>query len=80
MNCKVGKAKGELPCTSCTLGQVTCISCSGSGRLVRWLEAVETARVDIQIEPDGQMTRAFTWGRDGTPASRAEIEADAHIR
>lgn len=25
------------------------------------------------------MTRAFRWGTDGTPAARAEIEADAKI-
>ena len=79
LNCKSCKGKGEIKCTACTKGQVQCPACHGSGRLERWLDVVETFRADVQIEPDGELTRAFTWGTDGTPSTRSEIETDAKI-
>lgn len=79
MNCVPCEAKGELPCTHCANGKTACSVCPGSGRIERWLEIVETVRVDVQIEPDGEMTRAFRWGTDGTAATRSEIEGDAKI-
>ena len=79
LNCKVCRGKGNLKCTNCVKGKVTCSNCTGAGRVERWIEIEETVRHDVQIEPDGEMTRAFRWGTDGTPAARAEIEADAKI-
>lgn len=79
MNCKECRGKKEVPCTACTKGQATCATCRGSGRLERWIEVEEKVRYDVQIEPDGEMTRAYRWGQDGVPATRDEIEADAKI-
>lgn len=79
LNCKMCRGKGNLKCTSCVKGKVTCSTCTGTGRVERWIEIEETVRHDVQIEPDGEMTRAFRWGTDGTSATRAEVEADAKI-
>lgn len=79
LNCKSCRGKGNVKCTACTKGKIICPTCNESGRSERWLEVAETIRYDVQIEPDGEMTRAFHWGTDGTPAARAEVEADAKI-
>jgi hypothetical protein len=35
--------------------------------------------MDVQVEPDGEETRAFTWGQDGSLATRDDVHADAAI-
>ena len=79
LNCKACKGKGDLKCTLCERGKTTCGSCHGMGRIERWLEIVEEVRTDIQVEPDGEITKAFPWGTDGTPATQDELRADAKI-
>lgn len=79
LNCKACRGKGSLKCSDCAKGKMPCPACHGSGRSERWLEVTEAIRHDVQIEPDGEMTRAFRWGKDGTPATRSEIEADAKL-
>lgn len=79
LNCKGCRGKGDLKCTACTKGKAACSTCNETGRCEQWLEVTETVRYDVQVEPDGEMTRAFLWGTDGTPATRAEVEADAKI-
>jgi hypothetical protein len=79
MNCKNCARVGTIPCSSCSDGRVRCRTCSGSGRFRRWLEVVEKSHHDVQIEPDGELTRPFAWGTDGTTATAKEIEVDARI-
>lgn len=80
MNCKsCSGGKEDVRCRSCVGGVTTCTSCKGSGRIERWLEVIETLRFDIQVEPDGDVTRAFRWGKDGVAAARSEVEKDAAV-
>jgi hypothetical protein len=68
-----------VACSSCSGGKVRCPICNGGGRFRRWLEVVEKSRDDVQVEPDGDLTRPFAWGTDGTAATAKEIELDAKI-
>ncbi|HVK84460.1 MAG TPA: hypothetical protein VM513_10160 [Kofleriaceae bacterium] len=80
LNCKDCKGKGGLTCRACAKGHVSCTSCAASGRIERWLDLEGGPREgDIQVEPDGDLTRAFTWGRDGAPATADEIARDARV-
>jgi len=77
MNCKGCQAKGSVACDSCHSGRVTCAGCTGKGHIERWLEVDQSKREDVQIEPDGDVTRAFMWGTDGVTATDESVEADA---
>lgn len=44
-----------------------------------WLEIDEKAHQDVQVEPDGHVTRAFRWGQDGVTATDDEIAKDARV-
>jgi hypothetical protein len=80
LNCKTCKGKATSPCAGCTKGQRDCPSCARSGRIEHWLEVEGGPRDgDIQVEPDGNVTRAFPWGKDGVPASDEEIRKDARV-
>jgi hypothetical protein len=80
LNCKTCKGKSTVSCDGCARGQIDCPSCERSGRIEHWLEVEGGPRDgDVQVEPDGHVTRAFPWGKDGVPASDAEIEKDARI-
>lgn len=80
MNCKSCSGdKDDVRCRVCVNGVTSCTACKGSGRIERWLEVTETVRFDIQVEPDGDVTRAFRWGKDGTAATRSEVEKDAVV-
>jgi hypothetical protein len=79
LNCKVCKGKGDLKCTNCSKGKATCPTCHGLGRNERWLVMVDAKRSDIQVEPDGEVTKAFQWGSDGSAATLDELEADARV-
>jgi hypothetical protein len=80
LNCKDCKGKATLLCGGCSKGQVECVSCERTGRLEHWLEVEGGARdADIQVEPDGDQTRAFVWGKDGVPASDEDIVKDARV-
>lgn len=80
MNCKsCHGGKDSVHCPRCADGTVRCANCTGSGRVERWIELKEKIRYDIQVEPDGEVTRAFRWGKDGTAAPRTEVEEDAKI-
>lgn len=79
LNCKSCRGRGDIACPNCSRGRVSCATCAGKKKVDRWLEVIETPRWDIQVEPDGDVTRAFRWGKDGVPASDAEIAADARV-
>ena len=80
LNCKTCKGKATISCSACTKGQVDCASCERSGRIEYWLEVEGGPREgDVQVEPDGAVTRAFPWGKDGVPASEDEIVKDARV-
>jgi hypothetical protein len=80
LNCKACKGKAALMCTACTRGERDCVACARSGRVEHWLEVEGGPRDgDINVEPDGDVTRAFTWGRDGVPASTGTIACDARV-
>lgn len=80
LNCKTCKGKSTVSCAGCTRGQIDCPGCERSGRIEHWLEVEGGPRDgDVQVEPDGHVTRAFPWGKDGVPASGAEIEKDARV-
>ncbi|MFL5356134.1 hypothetical protein [Archangium sp.] len=77
MNCKQCNAKGEIKCTACTEGRVTCQTCRETGRMEHWLEFLETSRSVVQVALDSDKLRAFRWSTAGPQASPTEIEADA---
>ncbi len=80
LNCKECKGKASLACDVCSKGTLECSSCQRSGRLEHWLEVEGGPRDgDIQVEPDGDVTRAFVWGKDGVPATHDEIVRDARV-
>ncbi len=79
LNCKTCRGKGDVVCGPCTRGQVECPTCHRSKKLEAWLEVDASQREDVQIEPDGQVTRAYRWGTDGVSATRTEIERDANV-
>lgn len=80
LNCKTCKGKCVIACAACARGLVTCSGCSGAGRIERWLEVEGGPRnADVQVEPDGFITRAFAWGQDGVMAADEEISRDARV-
>ena len=79
MNCTDCKKKGKLPCSVCATGSVLCGSCDGAGQFECWLEVSESRRQDIQVEPDGAVTRAFAWGRDGCAVEHGAVEKGAVV-
>jgi hypothetical protein len=79
LNCKSCKGRGSVVCGMCVRGHVDCGLCRKVKKLECWLEIDESSRQDVQLEPDGEVTKAFGWGRDGVIAAREKIELDAHI-
>jgi hypothetical protein len=79
LNCKQCRGKGDLACSDCRQGRVECPTCHGTKKLECWIEIDASVREDVQVEPDGQVTRAYVWGSDGVHASRQELERDAAI-
>lgn len=79
LNCKTCRGKGDIACATCTRGKIDCPTCQTAKKLACWLEVTTSLRQDVQVEPDGAMTKAFAWGQDGTPATNAEIAQDAEI-
>lgn len=78
LNCKVCRGTGRTTCTFCTRGKLNCTSCHGAKREERWLEVEVWHRQDVQVEPDDYQ-RVFSWSRDGHPATRPQMEADAFV-
>jgi hypothetical protein len=77
LNCKACRGKGDLKCDDCTRGRVECGTCAKAKKVECWL-AIETwTRHDAQVEPDGAVTKAFTWGQDGVEATSDAIALDA---
>lgn len=79
MNCTACDKTGKLGCTACSNGRVACSFCKGSGKRERYLEAARRIRRDIQLEPDGNVTAAFSWGEDGSDVTPETIGADGRI-
>jgi hypothetical protein len=80
LNCKTCKGKASVACQSCRKGQLDCVTCQRSGRVESWLEIEGGPRDgDVQVEPDGEITRAFVWGKDGVAAADEEILRDANV-
>jgi hypothetical protein len=48
-------------------------------KLERWLEIDESSRHDVQVEPDGALTKAFVWGVDGVVVAPEQITRDARV-
>jgi hypothetical protein len=63
----------------CVRGAVDCSTCAKAKKLECWLEIDESCRQDVQVEPDGEVTKAFPWGRDGVIASAEQIALDARV-
>jgi hypothetical protein len=63
----------------CTRGRVDCPTCHKTKKLECWLEIDTSTREDVQVEPDGEVTRAYPWGTDGVRATREEIVKDARV-
>ena len=80
LNCKSCKGKASRACGGCSKGQIDCSSCALTGRVDHWLEVEGGPRDgDVQVEPDGDVTRAFVWGKDGVQSSHEEIVKDAKV-
>ncbi|HEY6039391.1 MAG TPA: hypothetical protein VIV58_34155 [Kofleriaceae bacterium] len=79
LNCKTCKGKGDVVCAACTRGAVECPTCAKAKKLECWLEIEESSREDVQIEPDGEVTKAFSWGHDGVIVPPEQIAMDAWI-
>ncbi len=79
LNCKGCRGKGTVKCGACSRGVVDCATCRKAKKLECWLEIDESSRQDVQVEPDGEVTKAFVWGQDGVLATREQIELDARV-
>jgi hypothetical protein len=79
LNCKTCKGKGSVVCAACTRGAVDCATCGKAKKLECWLEIDESSRQDVQVEPDGEVTKAFPWGQDGAVASDEQVAMDATV-
>jgi hypothetical protein len=79
LNCKACRGRGTVTCPACVRGRVVCPACAGQKKVDRWLHVEESVRADIQVEPDGDVTRAFVWGKDGVDARDEKVAADAKI-
>lgn len=79
LNCKECRGKGSVVCDGCRRGNVECSTCQAFKRLECWLEVDESRRIDVQIEPDGAMTKAFEWGQDGVLATDDQVRRDARV-
>lgn len=79
MNCRACMGQLELQCSSCESGRRQCSSCLGSGQKVRWLEMLETKRIDVRVALEGQLPEAFPWKDAASSASQSEICADVGI-
>jgi hypothetical protein len=79
LNCKTCRGKCNVVCTDCVRGRVECPTCRKTKKLECWFEIDSSMREDVQIEPDGEITRAYTWGTDGVTASPAEVARDANV-
>ncbi len=79
LNCKTCKGKGNVTCDACTRGAIDCPTCGRAKKLECWLEIEHASRQDVQIEPDGEVTKAFPWGHDGAIVPREQIALDARL-
>jgi hypothetical protein len=79
LNCKTCRGKGDVVCGGCTRGRVECASCQRSKKLECWLEVDTSHREDVQVEPDGDVTKAYAWGQDGVEAADDEVSRDARV-
>jgi len=80
MNCGECRGKGTTACESCHRGNLECPTCARAKRLECWWEVTGGDRdVDVQVEPDGEETAAFSWGQDGIEATPEEVTADARL-
>jgi hypothetical protein len=82
VNCVTCHGLGSVACEGarCKGGNLVCELCQGTGKLEEWL-TVEggTRNADVQIEPEGELTRPFHWGKDGAFATQEAIEEDARV-
>lgn len=58
INCKTCRKAGDVDCTACTRGLVTCATCAGNGQALIWLAFEETSHWKIALEPDGPVAQA----------------------
>lgn len=79
LNCKSCRGRGDKKCPGCTKGKNKCQVCEGKKKVDRWLVVEERTVYDTQFEPDGKVTRAFSWGQDGCHATAEQIGRDARI-
>lgn len=79
LNCKACKGKGSVGCDGCKRGSVDCATCGKAKKVECWLAIDESSRQDVQVEPDGELTKAFAWGRDGAIAGSSEVAQDGRI-
>jgi hypothetical protein len=79
LNCRTCRGRGHTKCPTCVRGRVRCRHCVGNKKVDRWLEVEESVRADIQVEPDGEVTRAFVWGKDGGAAPDEQVASDAQL-
>ena len=70
LNCSSCRGKGEVDCTPCRRGIVTCPTCAGEGREQRWTE-VETGRRSAgRVHPEW-VARLLGWGEQPADAQVA---------
>jgi hypothetical protein len=79
LNCRRCRGRGDVACGACVRGRIDCHVCEKAKRVECWLDIDTVNRQDVQVEPDGAITRAFRWGQDGVVATDAEIQRDAAI-
>jgi hypothetical protein len=79
LNCRRCRGRGDVACGACVRGRIDCHVCEKAKRVECWLDIDMVNRQDVQVEPDGAITRAFRWGQDGVAAADTEIQRDAAI-
>jgi hypothetical protein len=65
LNCQTCRGKGELDCTHCRRGIATCSTCSGGGRVQRWIELEWWRRSLADARPDS-IARQLGWPENPT--------------
>ena len=80
IKCRSCRGSRQRACPDCsTRGLATCSECDGAKVVEAWTELVETRRLDVQVEPDGQAAGGFAWARDGLDVPLDKIAEDAHV-
>ncbi len=53
INCRSCRGRGDVDCSNCSKGKVQCWTCSGTGKLRKWLVVRDYSRDEVLVSPQG---------------------------